>query len=99
MYQAVTGNFLPRSKRYFDTVEEATNHIKKMIDEKEDWVKPEQVHISYRVYKIDERILKDKDAKTLIKMFPEHDEIFPVAPEYKNEFFRKRRSKTSDTQE
>jgi len=87
-YRAITCNFLPGTSKYYDTLDEAVDHIKKIIDEKEPWVTNEQIHISYRVDRIDERwFLRGKDGRFIKNVFPEREKT-PVTKDYAKEKFR-----------
>ena len=87
-YRAITCNFLPGTSKYFFRMEDAIDHIKKIIDEKEPWVTDEQVHISYRLMRIDDRWYDNGKKERLIKkVFPEREKT-PVTVDYVKEVMR-----------
>lgn len=85
VYQAITCNYLHASKKIFKTIEEAINHIKSIIDIKEDWVKNEQVHKSYIITKIDTKELPEYS-----RIFKETAAILPPEPPSSNDLGIKR---------
>lgn len=87
MYHVITGNYLPRSKKLFENEEDAIEHIKKIIEQKDDWVTKEQIHMSYQVLEIDEVELNSKKTK-VNDIFLHSEEILPKMEDYKNERFR-----------
>lgn len=75
LYHVKTGNFLPSTKRCFKCFEDAIQHLKKIVDMKEDWVTDAYVHRSYKVIKIDSEELHNWPAifkvnKTVGKVMP-----------------------------
>ena len=72
VYQVITGNWLHRSKRIFESIEESIGHIKKIVDMKADWVSHSQALMSYHITTIDTDELPEYR-----KIFKEHAEIRP----------------------
>jgi hypothetical protein len=97
MYHVVTGNYLPRFKKLVETEIEAIEIIKQMIDKKDSWVTNEQVHISYRIIKIDGRQFNGKN-KTYKNVFLKMENVLPVAFDYKMEKFRPKALRTPKKQ-
>ena len=52
VYQVITNNYLPITKKVFDNLGEAILYIKEVVKKKEKWVKSEQVHKSYVITQI-----------------------------------------------
>lgn len=81
IYQVTTGNWLHRSKKIYETVEECYAHIRKIEEMKEDWVTNDQSLASRRIIMIDtdelpeyQKIFKEK----LLKNSDEPEILPPV---------------------
>ena len=72
VYQVITGNWLHRSKKIFNSIEDCMAHIKKIVDMKKVWVTYYQAHSSYHITMID-----TDEMPQYKKIFKEHAEIRP----------------------
>jgi hypothetical protein len=75
IFHVVTGNYLPASKRNFQTIEEAVKHIQLITSMKDSWVKARQVHCSYHIIEVDSEEFPNYEAA-----FPSSDIIKPTIP-------------------
>lgn len=73
IYQCITGNWLPNSKKIFKTYDECKEHIKKIEEMKESWISAYQVLSSIRVTMID-----TEEFPEYKKIFKEYAEIRPL---------------------
>jgi hypothetical protein len=70
VYQVTTGNWLPSSKKIFNTIEECQEHIKKIIALKLDWINDTHINESCRI-----TMINTKDLPEYRKIFKESDKI------------------------
>lgn len=81
-YRVTTCNFLPGSKKYFDTMEECTKHLKEIIKHKEDWVDRSKLLISYRIDSISDEWFENKELENKIKAVFREKSFTPVNDAY-----------------
>lgn len=72
VYQCITGNWLHNSKKIFDNIQDAKDHIKKILDMKPGWVSNYEALSSVRITMID-----TKELPEYRKIFKEFAEIRP----------------------
>ncbi len=66
IYHLTTGNYLPITKRFFQTMEECSAHFQKIASMKKPWITQENVEKSHMLTIIDTDLL------------PEYEKIFRV---------------------
>jgi hypothetical protein len=59
VYQCITGNWLHNSKKIFDNIQDAKDHIKMILDMKPEWVSNYEALSSVRITMIDTKELPE----------------------------------------